>query len=77
MYFEYCDNNDIVKDSSGRIIFSNYLSVGNKLPDYPVPFNRNIQNRFKPENTTEMGINGNLYEIEYYHSGFIMGINAL
>ena len=77
MYFEYCDNNDIVKDSNGAILFSNYVEAGNLLPDYPVPFNRNTQNRFKPENTIELAFNDNLYEIEYYHSGYIMRINAL
>ena len=77
MYFEYCDNNDIVKNSNGAIIFSNYIEAGNKLPYYPVPFNRNLQNKLHPENTTELGFDGNLYEIEYYHSGFIISINAL
>ena len=77
MYFEYFDNNDIVKNESGIILFSNYIEAGNKLPDYPVPFNRNSQNRFRPENTIELAADGNLYEIEYYHSGFIMGINAI
>lgn len=51
MYFEYCDNNDMVKDSSGAILFSNYIEAGNKLPNYPVPFNKNTQNGFKPEST--------------------------
>jgi hypothetical protein len=74
MYFEYEDNNDIVKDISGTIIFSNYIDADNKYPLFPVPFNRNTQNRFKPENTIDLGMDMNLYEIEYYHNGYIISI---
>ena len=77
MYFEYCDNNDIVKDLNGRIIFRTYLSADNKLSDCPVPFNKNTQTQCRPENTIEVGIDGNLYDIGYYHNGYIMSIDAL
>ena len=76
--FEYQDNNDIVIESkTGRTLFSNYVKNGSKSADYPVPKAYNWGQINPPENEIHLGLDGNLYEIQFYHNGFIQLIYRL
>jgi len=71
--FEYQDENDIIINSkNGVILFSNYYE--NDDVKCPVPFAKNPYNKFRPDDTVELALDGNLYYVSYYHNGFIMEI---
>ena len=76
--FEYQDGNDIViEERTGKILFSNYVENGNKTADYPVPKSYNWGQIHSPENEIHLAADGKLYEIQFYHNGFIQLIYLL
>ena len=73
IFFEYQDDNNIVINSqTDTILFSNYEDS-----ICPVPYAKNPYDKFRPDDTTDLGLDGNLYLIEYFHNGYIMSICAL
>jgi len=76
--FEYQDENDIVIESkTGITLFSNYVENGNKTADYPVPKAYNWGQIKPPDNEIHLGMDGKLYEIQFFHNGFIQLIYRL
>ncbi len=74
MYFEYAENNNEVVIGDGTIIFSNYVEKGLKSALCPVPKAYIWGQVMRPENELHIGLNDVLYEVSFFHNGFIMNI---
>ena len=80
LFFEYEDNNDIVINGVTKaILFSNYIKKGDGCAMCPVPFSPSfIANSLsRNEDTEEFGLDGNWYNVSYFHNGYIMSIERI
>ena len=76
MYFEYEDNNSIVKDENGRIIFSDYTDEELGIAICPVPY-KSSNGVQRPEPDERIGLDNNWYQVSYYHEGWILNIDPI
>jgi len=71
------DNNIVVNSSTGAELFSNYITRGYNLALCPVPYSAVSYRTFRSEDTEELGLDGNIYRVSYFHNGFIMEIEKI